>query len=69
MKLSIANTVVVLGNNDVVARETAEALFGLHVDAFLAGVSECVPEAADFGLSEDEAAEIRDDLVREHVAA
>ncbi len=48
---------------------TATALFELQVDAFIQGVSECVPEAEAFGLTDDEACEARDGVVRETCAA
>jgi len=35
-------------------KQTAVALFELQVDAFIEGVSECVPDHEAFGLSEDE---------------
>jgi len=49
--------------------DTAVALFELQVEAFLEGVSECVPDAEAFGLSDEEAREARDGLVREACAA
>jgi len=48
---------------------TAVALFELQVDAFIQGVSECVPEAEAFGLTDDEAQEAKDGVVRETCAA
>jgi len=38
---------------------TAQALYGLHIDAFLEGLSVEAPKAASFGLTEREAVEVR----------
>ncbi len=58
MKLGISNLAghsVVVGSGSV-RDETAEALFELQVDAFMAGVSTLIPEGADYGIGEERAA-------------
>jgi hypothetical protein len=49
-------------------RHTDKALFELQVAAFVLGISECVPESPGF-MTEQEAAEVRDSVVREACAA
>jgi len=44
-------------------KSTQEALFGLHVDAFLEGLSDDAPKGEDFGLTEEEANRVRDEIV------
>lgn len=48
----------------MINRKTQEALFALHVDCFLEGLMEMAPEPKDFGLTEEEAAPVRDEIVR-----
>jgi len=48
----------------MINKATQEALFGLHVDCFLEGLMEEPPAPADFGLTEEEAKPVRDQVVR-----
>jgi hypothetical protein len=38
---------------------TAQALYGLHIDAFLEGLTAEAPKAEAFGLTEPQAIEVR----------
>lgn len=38
---------------------TAQALYGLHIDAFLEGIAAEVPKPETFGLNETQAREVR----------
>ena len=48
--------------------KTAEALFALHVDCFMEGLMEAAPNPEEFGLTEEQARPIRDEIVRESMA-
>lgn len=48
--------------------QTAQALYGLHVDAFIEGIAEEAPVAEEFGLTEVEAREVRRQLHSEKIA-
>ena len=49
-------------------RNTDKALFELEVAAFIEGVSDCVPKSPSF-MTAEEAAEVRDSVVRGACAA
>lgn len=49
----------------VISKQTQQALFELHVDAFLEGIVEALPDPKDWGLSLDEGRKIRNAVVLE----
>jgi hypothetical protein len=58
-----------MGNKKVRQRgKTREALFELQVEAFLEGVSDEEPQAAEHDLTEERAQEIIRDATRWHLA-
>lgn len=47
---------------------TAEALYSLQVALFLEGMSDFVPEPAEYGLTQERADEIRDEAVLDEMS-
>ena len=47
------------GRSEVATMKTAQALYALHIDAFLEGLAAEVPQPSSFGLNEQQATEVR----------